>query len=368
MDSEVQMSENPPAAATGEQILKDFQVLIEKVGGKPEVLLVGESQEGKDTRALMAAFVQELFPDACKPGVSPAMAAAQTQSEAKPGASNSQSQLIFFLCRAASLRGKQAEIQKILKEVKKFSRRAPAALVGVIVQPKKEEETEARKLMESVLQGAFPRQPHKRDKRGRKRGQALELEEVQVEVEVFVPGRPRGKLAIMKAACRASEALQQRTSADVKRDEDESLVILSHQEITLQHVLSALCIWMPGGGYSSISGWLGERQVSNRNSGRETAIATITIAFRRLESHNQIGRCCLGFTSHPLQSPGGALCGVRWYYWKPVHEYSHLRLGSHRACSLPTDPLSTWISPVIQNKKHQHLLLFCVCVHTELQN
>uniref|UniRef100_A0A8C0GM10 C2orf72-like C-terminal domain-containing protein n=1 Tax=Chelonoidis abingdonii TaxID=106734 RepID=A0A8C0GM10_CHEAB len=175
----------------------DFQVLIEKVGGKPEVLLVGESQEGKDTRALMAAFVQELFPDACKPGISPAMAVTQTQPGAKLGASNSRSQLIFFLCRASSLRGKQAEIQKILKEVKKFSRRAPAALVGVIVQPKKEEETEARKLMESVLQGAFPRQP---------------------QVEVFIPGRPRGKLAIMKAACRASEALQQRTSADVKQD------------------------------------------------------------------------------------------------------------------------------------------------------
>uniref|UniRef100_A0A8C0INW0 C2orf72-like C-terminal domain-containing protein n=1 Tax=Chelonoidis abingdonii TaxID=106734 RepID=A0A8C0INW0_CHEAB len=172
-------------------------VLIEKVGGKPEVLLVGESQEGKDTRALMAAFVQELFPDACKPGISPAMAVTQTQPGAKLGASNSRSQLIFFLCRASSLRGKQAEIQKILKEVKKFSRRAPAALVGVIVQPKKEEETEARKLMESVLQGAFPRQP---------------------QVEVFIPGRPRGKLAIMKAACRASEALQQRTSADVKQD------------------------------------------------------------------------------------------------------------------------------------------------------
>uniref|UniRef100_A0A8C4YAV3 Uncharacterized protein n=1 Tax=Gopherus evgoodei TaxID=1825980 RepID=A0A8C4YAV3_9SAUR len=160
----------------------DFQVLIEKVGGKPEVLLVGESQEGKDTRALLAAFVQELFPDACKPGISPAMAVTQTQPGAKPGASNSRSQLIFFLCRASSLRGKQAEIQKILKEVKKFSRRAPAALVGVIVQPKKEEETEARKLMESVLQGAFPRQP----------------------LEVFIPGRPRGKLAIMKAACRAT--------------------------------------------------------------------------------------------------------------------------------------------------------------------
>ncbi|XP_043355654.1 uncharacterized protein C2orf72-like [Dermochelys coriacea] len=220
MDSDVQMSETPPAATTGEQILKDFQVLIEKVGGKPEVLLVGESQEGKDTRALMTAFVQELFPDACKPGISPAIAVTQTQSEAKPDANNSRSQLIFFLCRASSLQGKQAEILKILKEVKKFSRRAPAALVGVIVQPKKEEETEARKLMESVLQDAFPRQPHKRDKRGRKRGQALKLEEVQVEVEVevFIPGWPRGKLAIMKAACRASEALQQHTSADVERD------------------------------------------------------------------------------------------------------------------------------------------------------
>ncbi|XP_044849927.1 uncharacterized protein C2orf72-like isoform X1 [Mauremys mutica] len=242
MDSEGQVSEKPPAAATGEQILKDFQVLIEKVGGKPEVLLVGESQEAKDTRALMAAFVQELFPDACKSGISPAMAVTQTQPGAKPGASNSRPQLIFFLCRASSLRGKQAEIQKILKEVKKFSRRAPAALVGVIVQPKKEEETEARKLMESVLQGAFPRQPRKRDKRGRKQGQALELEEVEVEVEVFIPGRPRGKLAIMKAACRASEALQQRTSAGVKQDEDAVWV----SRATLFKVLGALCVACAG--------------------------------------------------------------------------------------------------------------------------
>uniref|UniRef100_A0A8C3FRT1 Uncharacterized protein n=1 Tax=Chrysemys picta bellii TaxID=8478 RepID=A0A8C3FRT1_CHRPI len=189
----------PALLSAAPRRLSDFQVLIEKVGGKPEVLLVGESQEGKDTRALMAAFVQELFPDACKPGMSPAMAVTQTQPGAKPGASNSQSQLIFFLCRASSLRGKQAEIQKILKEVKKFSRRAPAALVGVIVQPKKEEETEARKLMENMLQGAFPRQP------------------------LFIPGRPRGKLAIMKAACRASEALQQRTSADVKQDGTDGL-------------------------------------------------------------------------------------------------------------------------------------------------
>uniref|UniRef100_A0A8C8RRH0 C2orf72-like C-terminal domain-containing protein n=1 Tax=Pelusios castaneus TaxID=367368 RepID=A0A8C8RRH0_9SAUR len=175
------------------QILNDFQVLLEKVGGKPEVLLVGESLEGKDTRALMAAFVQELFPDACKPEIGPVMAVPQTQPGATPGSSSSQSQLIFFLCRASSLRGKQAEIQQILREVKRFCRRAPAALVGVIMEPRKDEEAEARKLMESLLQAVFPRQP---------------------QVEVFIPGQPRGKLAIMKAACRASEALQQRTSAD----------------------------------------------------------------------------------------------------------------------------------------------------------
>ncbi|XP_075761113.1 uncharacterized protein LOC102454293 [Pelodiscus sinensis] len=177
--------------------------------------------------------------DAYKPGINPAMAMTQTQSGAKAGASNIPSQLIFFLCRASSLRGKQADIQKILKGVKKFSHRGPAALVGVIVQPKKEEAAEARKLMESLLQGAFPRHPCKRDKQGGKQGQ--ELEEVEVEVEIFIPGQPRGKLAIMKAACRASEALQQRTSADVKQND---AVWISRA--TLFKLLGALCVACAG--------------------------------------------------------------------------------------------------------------------------
>nr|XP_025038652.1 uncharacterized protein C2orf72 homolog isoform X2 [Pelodiscus sinensis] len=186
-----------------------------------------------------AERIEELFPDAYKPGINPAMAMTQTQSGAKAGASNIPSQLIFFLCRASSLRGKQADIQKILKGVKKFSHRGPAALVGVIVQPKKEEAAEARKLMESLLQGAFPRHPCKRDKQGGKQGQ--ELEEVEVEVEIFIPGQPRGKLAIMKAACRASEALQQRTSADVKQND---AVWISRA--TLFKLLGALCVACAG--------------------------------------------------------------------------------------------------------------------------
>uniref|UniRef100_A0A7M4EG32 C2orf72-like C-terminal domain-containing protein n=1 Tax=Crocodylus porosus TaxID=8502 RepID=A0A7M4EG32_CROPO len=175
----------------------DFQVLVEKVGGKPDVLLIGEALTGDDTRALMKAFVQELFPDALKPSNSLDKAMTQMLPGAEPGFSKSQSQLIFFLCRASCLQNKQAEIQEVLKEVKKYTCKAPAALVGIVMQPKKNEEAQARKLMETLLWGVFPRQP------------------LQVEVEIFIPGQPRGKLAIMKAACRAAEALKR---TGVKQD------------------------------------------------------------------------------------------------------------------------------------------------------
>ncbi|XP_019401964.1 PREDICTED: uncharacterized protein C2orf72 homolog [Crocodylus porosus] len=214
----VQESKHPLAAhEPGEKILKDFQVLVEKVGGKPDVLLIGEALTGDDTRALMKAFVQELFPDALKPSNSLDKAMTQMLPGAEPGFSKSQSQLIFFLCRASCLQNKQAEIQEVLKEVKKYTCKAPAALVGIVMQPKKNEEAQARKLMETLLWGVFPRQPCNRRRQGSKQGQEkeIELEEVQVEVEIFIPGQPRGKLAIMKAACRAAEALKR---TGVKQD------------------------------------------------------------------------------------------------------------------------------------------------------
>ncbi|XP_059573235.1 uncharacterized protein C2orf72 homolog [Alligator mississippiensis] len=217
----VQESKHPLAVLEpGEKILKDFQVLVEKVGGKPDVLLIGEALTGDDTRALMKAFVQELFPDSLKPSKSLDMTVTQTLPGIEPGSSKSQSQLVFFLCRASCLQNKQSEIQEVLKEVKKYTCKAPAALVGIVMQPKKNEEAQARKLMETLLRGVFPRQPRNRRRQSSKQGQEkeIELEEVQVEVEIFVPGQPRGKLAIMKAACRAAEALKQTESAGVKQD------------------------------------------------------------------------------------------------------------------------------------------------------
>ncbi|XP_034636437.1 uncharacterized protein C2orf72 homolog [Trachemys scripta elegans] len=53
------MEGEPPGP--GEQALQEFQTLVELVGGKPEVLLVGEVLEGGETLALLGTFAQELF-------------------------------------------------------------------------------------------------------------------------------------------------------------------------------------------------------------------------------------------------------------------------------------------------------------------
>ncbi|XP_030431493.1 uncharacterized protein C2orf72 homolog [Gopherus evgoodei] len=68
------MEGEPPGP--GEQALQEFQALVELVGGKPEVLLVGEVLEVGETRALLGTFAQELF------GEQPGPAAG---SERQPG-------------------------------------------------------------------------------------------------------------------------------------------------------------------------------------------------------------------------------------------------------------------------------------------
>ncbi|XP_050819691.1 uncharacterized protein C2orf72 homolog [Gopherus flavomarginatus] len=68
------MEGEPPGP--GEQALQEFQALVELVGGKPEVLLVGEVLEAGETRALLGTFAQELF------GEQPGPAAG---SERQPG-------------------------------------------------------------------------------------------------------------------------------------------------------------------------------------------------------------------------------------------------------------------------------------------
>ncbi|XP_048374571.1 uncharacterized protein LOC125445529 [Sphaerodactylus townsendi] len=196
----------PKTPCPGEKVQQDLQVLMQKVGGKPEVLLIGETLGGKDIHSLMGSFVKDLFSTTCHP-ISPTDVLKSQCNALCPSGAKPQ-QLVFFLCRASCVKGKQAELQKILKEVKQFVQKAPCALVGIIMEPEPGEAAEARGQLEKLMRGIFPKAPQKKARQTiRKEDQGKELEEVQVEVEIYVPGQPKGKLAVMKAVCRASEAL-----------------------------------------------------------------------------------------------------------------------------------------------------------------
>ncbi|KAL8198701.1 UNVERIFIED_CONTAM: hypothetical protein K2H54_021117 [Gekko kuhli] len=198
----------PNTPCPGEKALQDFQVLAQKIGGRPEVLLIGETVGGKDIHALMGSFAKDLFPSTYQP--IPAGEILQDQCNALCPLGGKPCRLIFFLCRASSVTGKQAELEKVLKDMKQIVQKAPCALVGIVMEPQKGEEAKARCQLERMMRGVFPKLPKKGGRQivGKgEQGKELELQDVQVEVEIYFPGQPTGKLAIMRAACRASEAM-----------------------------------------------------------------------------------------------------------------------------------------------------------------
>ncbi|XP_026564243.1 uncharacterized protein C2orf72-like [Pseudonaja textilis] len=257
MTKEGQGSEQLPAPiclpGPGEKILQDFQILVQKVGGRPEVLLIGETIEGRDIHKMMASFVKDLFSSSCH-SVHPADALKEPCVTCPFG--GKQCQLIFFLCRASCIKGKETELRKVLQQVKKYVQKSPCALVGIIMEPKKGEAEEARLHLLRLLRGIFPKaSPQKRGKQPVAKGSQdqagpLELEEVEVEAEVYVPGYPRGNLAIMKAACRASEALSRGLPEEVTKG---TLPVAgsSWTVIVIRGILGTLCIV----GMASAAGW-----------------------------------------------------------------------------------------------------------------
>lgn len=102
----------------------------------------------------------------------------------EPGA-----QLLVLLCRASVLRSQLPQLQLLLQQVHARHRSPPAALVGIVVLPRREEEAEARRRMESLLGSAFA--PHS--------------PAVEVHTAVFSPSRPEGALDIQRAANGAHE-------------------------------------------------------------------------------------------------------------------------------------------------------------------
>uniref|UniRef100_A0A8C3SP78 C2orf72-like C-terminal domain-containing protein n=1 Tax=Chelydra serpentina TaxID=8475 RepID=A0A8C3SP78_CHESE len=200
MPSELGESPGP-----GEQALQEFRALVELVGGKPEVLLVGEVLEAGETRALLGAFAQELFGE--QPGA-PAGSGGQAGAHGgHPGAQPGppiRSPLVFLLCRAGSLqpRRARARLREIARDLRsRLPRGPPAALVGVIVQPGPGEAAAAQPLLETLLGEVF---------QGRRRGagQPAGLQDT-VQAAAYSPGRLDGTLEVRRAACRALRAALQ---------------------------------------------------------------------------------------------------------------------------------------------------------------
>lgn len=112
----------------------------------------------------------------------PARDPPQPRAPREPGA-----RLLLVLCRASALRSQLPRLQLLLQQVRARHRCPPAALVGIVVQPLRDEEAEARRRMEALLRGVF----------------AARRPAVEVHTAVFSPYRPEGILDFQRAAGQA---------------------------------------------------------------------------------------------------------------------------------------------------------------------
>lgn len=137
----------------------------------------------------------------------------------EPGA-----RLLLLLCRVSALRSQLPRLQLLLQQVHAQHRGPPAALVGIVVQPQRDEEAEARRLMETLLCSAF----------------ASHSPAVEVHTAVFSPSRPEGALDVQRAANGAHNVpargcvhlVNQQTQTDEDPQESTPVIVI--------HVLQAL--------------------------------------------------------------------------------------------------------------------------------
>lgn len=93
-------------------------------------------------------------------------------------------QLLLVLCHASALYTQLPRLQLLLQQVRVQDRRPPAALVGILVQPRPDEEAESRRRLEDLLYSVF----------------SSDNPEVEVHTAVFCPNRPQGVLHVQRAA------------------------------------------------------------------------------------------------------------------------------------------------------------------------
>uniref|UniRef100_A0A3Q2HQU0 Spermatosis associated 3 n=1 Tax=Equus caballus TaxID=9796 RepID=A0A3Q2HQU0_HORSE len=120
------------------------------------------------------------------PAGTPGLGAAEDPAAGCAAPPEQGARLLLVLCRASALRSQLPRLQLLLQQVHARGRSPPAALVGIIVQPRRDEEADARRRMESLLCSAFA--PHSPT--------------VEVHTAVFCPSRPEGTLDVQRATCR----------------------------------------------------------------------------------------------------------------------------------------------------------------------
>lgn len=92
-------------------------------------------------------------------------------------------QLLLVLCHASALDTQLPRLQLLLQQVRVQDRRPPAALIGILVQPRPDEEAESRRRLGDLLYNVFSS-----DNPG-----------VEVHTAVFCPNRPQGVLDVQRA-------------------------------------------------------------------------------------------------------------------------------------------------------------------------
>lgn len=111
-------------------------------------------------------------------GTSGSEAAEIAELTSEPG-----KQLLLVLCHASALDTQLPRLQLLLQQVRVQNRRPPAALVGILVQPRPDEEAESRRRLGDLLYNIFSS-----DNPG-----------VEVHTAVFCPSRPQGVLDVQRA-------------------------------------------------------------------------------------------------------------------------------------------------------------------------
>nr|XP_028563225.1 uncharacterized protein C2orf72 homolog [Podarcis muralis] len=186
------------------------------------VLLAGEPWGAESGQQVLSSFAHHVLPTTGggsqeAPGAEPTEKAQQQQQQQQqlgtqsPPCTSSvapSGQLTFFLCRAASLRERAARLREVLQGVRDQSRGSPAALVGVIVQPRPEEEYEALSRLEELLREVF------------------EVEgtcSMEIHTAVFAPGRPDGALELRRIKGRVAT---KRTLSETWTDKSRFIQLL----------------------------------------------------------------------------------------------------------------------------------------------